>query len=890
MSLAKTTCPYCGVGCGITAEVSHGAVKRVSGDEDHPANQGRLCVKGSALVETLGAHDRLTSPWVDGHATSWDNALNTLVGRLQNIRTRHGDRSVAMYLSGQLLTEDYYVANKLMKGFLGSAHVDTNSRLCMASTVAGYKRAFGGDLMPCAYEDIEAARLFILVGSNAAWNHPVLFQRIAAAKAANPEVRVVVIDPRRTATCDIADLHLALKPGTDALIFNALLAELVRHDQRDQHFIDHHTQGFEQALNAALEDAFSLAGVAEATELPLKDLQQLVDWFVAEPLTLTLFSQGVNQSSSGTDKVNAILNCHLASGRLGKAGCGPFSLTGQPNAMGGREVGGLANQLAAHMGFSPEEVATVQRFWDAPNMATQEGYKAVDLFEAIERGEIKVLWIMATNPLVSMPDAERVRRALEKCELVIVSECMANTDTLALADIVLPATSWSEKDGTVTNSERRISRQRGLVPAVGDARHDWQIICEVARRLGFAEAFSYNSPVEIFREHAALSGFENCGQRAFHIGAMANLSEEQYLQLTPVQWPVLLQQGQFIGTPRLFADQRFYTDSGRARFIPITARAPLQQTNEDFPHLVNTGRVRDQWHTMTRTGRAASLMQHRNEPFIEIHPRDAERLGIDHQDLVCLNNTLGRYVGVAQITATVRPGESFIAMHWNRQFSSSAISGALMESQVDPISGQPESKQGRAVLQRVDAPWHGWLLLPGNSGFVRPPVANEDMLYWSRSLLRHSTRFKLAGVATPLFWHQWCQDHLGATPSLWLEDKARGTFRAAAIHDGQLQWMLVIGATGRLPESGWVDSLFAVPELSRDQRRQLLSTQPAEGEAQGQVICSCFQIREPQIRAAIHAGCVSTAALGKALGCGTNCGSCLPELNNLIQEESHDAA
>ncbi len=868
----QTTCPYCGVGCGVSATTDSQRVIAVSGDSEHPANRGRLCVKGSALHETTGPEERLLTPRVDGREYGWNIALDTLATRLEGIIKAHGPESVAMYLSGQLLTEDYYVANKLMKGFIGSAHVDTNSRLCMSSTVVGYKRAFGGDLQPCSYEDIDHAELMVLVGSNAAWNHPILYQRMVAAKAANPDLRVVLIDPRRTATADLADLYLALKPGSDALIFNAILAALAQRGTLDEAFINAHTEGFDAALESAQATAGDLAEVARQADIPQADLEQLVDWFCTTERTLTFFSQGVNQSSSGSDKVNSIINCHLATGRLGRAGMGPFSLTGQPNAMGGREVGGLANQLAAHMDFSqPAFIDRVGRFWQAPNMAQQEGYKAIQLIEAIERGEIKALWIMATNPLVSLPDANRVRRALEKCELVIVSECMAHTDTLELADIALPASGWSEKSGTVTNSERRISRQRGLVPPPGEAKHDWWIICELAKRMGFADAFDYASPAAIFREHARLSGFENNRSRGFDISALAELSDEGYDALKPIQWPVNEQAPE--GTPRLFADGHFFTPNGRARLLPITPQPPKQQPNSEYPLLVNSGRIRDQWHTMTRTGRAARLLQHHAEPFIEIHPEDAERFGVKHLQLAELHNDLGHYRGRIRVSDQQRPGEVFIPMHWTRQFTQDGCSGSLFAPVVDPYSGQPESKQGRAALQPLQMRWEARLL-------VREPLAIEGH-WWTRVPLGHCTSYRLADSAPVDNWRDWCEALTG-TPSLWLEDLSNGRYRAAGIKDNHLDWILLVEPNHELPDLDWLDEQFD-REIDLDTRRQLLEAKAPGDQATGAVICSCFQVREPDILAAIAEGAASAQALGEQLKCGTNCGSCLPELKELIK-------
>src|SRR4051812_31430898 len=481
--VTRTTCPYCGVGCGVA--VIDGIAR---GDEAHPANFGRLCSKGAALKDTLALPDRLTMPTIAGKEASWDTALDLIAGEFSRLRENHGPDAIAFYVSGQFLTEDYYVANKLMKGFIGSGNIDTNSRLCMSSSVAGHVRAFGEDVVPGCYEDLEEADLVVQVGSNMAWCHPVLYQRLMAAKGRRG-TKIVTLDPRRTATAETADLHLPLAPGSDVLVWSGLLVWLADHDALDRDWIARHVSGFEETLAAARQAAPLPETVAVAAGLKSEDLRAFYDLFTRTERVVTLYSQGVNQSSSGTDKVNAILNCHLATGRIGRAGMGPLSLTGQPNAMGGREVGGLANQLAAHMGFAPDEIDRVGRFWKAPRMVQGEGLKAVAMFDAIARGEIKALWVMATNPAVSLPRAAAVREALQKLELFVVSDNVVANDTItAGAHVLLPAAAWGEKEGTVTNSERRISRQRRFLPAPGEAKPDWWIACEVAKRLGFADA------------------------------------------------------------------------------------------------------------------------------------------------------------------------------------------------------------------------------------------------------------------------------------------------------------------------------------------------------------------------------------------------------------------
>ncbi|MGD9920736.1 MAG: molybdopterin-dependent oxidoreductase, partial [Pseudorhodoplanes sp.] len=534
--VVRTTCPYCGVGCGVLASPDGQGGAMISGDPDHPANYGRLCSKGSALGETLALDTRLLHPMLrqpDGNLarTDWETALGKVADGMRRIVDRDGPDAVAFYLSGQLLTEDYYVANKLVKGFVGTANVDTNSRLCMASSVAGHRRAFGADTVPGSYADLDEADLLILVGSNAAWCHPVLFQRMVRNRRERG-ARIVVIDPRRTVTAEEADLFLPIAPGMDSVLFAGLLAHLADTHALDLPYIESHTAGFEAALERCRMLAPDLDVVSARTGLDASDIQRFFDLFRSNERSVTCYSQGVNQSAQGTDKVNAIINCHLATGRIGKPGMGPFSLTGQPNAMGGREVGGLANQLAAHMSLIPGDIDRVARFWRAPRMAQREGHKAVQMFEAIARGEIKALWVMATNPVVSLPDAAMVREAVRKLELFVVSENVLSNDTVTSgAHILLPAAAWGEKSGTVTNSERRVSRQRTFLPLPGEAKPDWWIVAQVAQRLGFGNEFDYPSAADIFRVHAALSAFENGGARDFDIGAFADIDDTQFESL-----------------------------------------------------------------------------------------------------------------------------------------------------------------------------------------------------------------------------------------------------------------------------------------------------------------------------------------------------------------------
>src|SRR3981081_3710129 len=678
---ARPPCPYCGVGCGVLATPDGSGGAAIAGDPLHPANFGRLCSKGSALGETLGLEDRLLYPMIrcskgTMEQVAWTDALDHVAHRLKHIVARDGPGAVAFYLSGQLLTEDYYVANKLMKGFIGSGNVDTNSRLCMASSVAGHRRAFGADTVPGCYEDLDEADLLVLVGSNAAWCHPVLFQRMIANKQKRG-ARMVVIDPRRTDTAEDAELFLGLKPGTDAALFSGLLVHLTDSGALDADYIKDHPSGFQDALARARSIAGSAAATALATGLSEADVLAFFQMFQETPRVVTLYSQGVNQSAQGTDKVNAILNCHLATDRIGKPGASPFSLTGQPNAMGGREVGGLANQLAAHMGFTPPDIDRVRRFWKAPRIATHEGLKAVQLFEAIGRGEIKALWVIGTNPAVSLPDADAARAALKKLELFVVSENVRSNDTVnAGAHVLLPAQAWGEKSGTVTNSERRISRQRAFLAPPGEKKPDWWIVGEVAKRLGFGAAFDFNSAADVFREHAALSAFENIGGRDFDIGALQSLSDEAFDAMAPVLWPMRL--GEFRPQQRFFADGGFFANDHKARFIAPEIPALRTETTAGRPLRLNTGRIRDQWHTMTRTGISPRLGQHLPEPFVEIHPDDAIRFGIVDGGFARVVTDYGQCTLKVVVGGRQQRGMLFAPIHCSGAHASSARVGALV--------------------------------------------------------------------------------------------------------------------------------------------------------------------------------------------------------------------
>lgn len=873
----STICPYCGVGCGVLATVTETGVD-IAGDKQHPANFGRLCSKGSALGQTVDLDQRLLYPEVDGQRSDWDSALNKVADGFSRIVKEHGPDSVAMYVSGQLLTEDYYAANKLMKGYIGTANIDTNSRLCMSSSVAGHKRAFGSDTVPCSYEDLERAKLIVLVGSNTAWCHPVLYQRIAQAKKDNSDLQVIVIDPRKTATCDIADMHLPLLPGTDAVLFNGLLAHLDSAGETNELFVSNYTEGHAEALAQAKASAPTVESVAEQCGLPLADVAEFYRLFARTERVITVYSQGVNQSSSGTDKVNAIINCHLLSGRIGRTGMGPFSFTGQPNAMGGREVGGLANMLAAHMDIdNPDHRQLVQGFWQSPVIADHQGLKAVDLFNAIDEGKVKAVWIMATNPVVSLPDADRVKAALEKCKLVVVSDVMSKTDTTVLADVLLPALAWGEKDGTVTNSERRISRQRAFLSAPGEAKADWWAISEVAKRMGFADGFSYESAVDVFREHAALSGEKNNGQRDFDIAELSSVSNADYDELKPIQWPII--DGK--GTKRMFSDGRYFTSSGKARLLPIEPRPPQNSTSDDFPFTLNTGRVRDQWHTMTRTGKASRLSEHSPEPYVELHPYDAKDANVKEGALARVFSQWGEVIVRVRVSEDQQRGSVFIPMHWNDQFASQARVDALVNPVVDPVSGQPELKQTPVRVSPYQPSWHGFLL-------TRRRLDMDGVSYWSCATGDGFYRYEIAGEQTELDWPVWARGMLCASDSdvNWVEylDAKAHRYRGVRMVEDRVESCIFIAPSHELPSRSWLAGLFAKESLVEDERKGLLLGKPPSGQEDvGRIVCACFSVGFNTISAAIKDQNLKTAEeIGQALKAGTNCGSCVPELKTLL--------
>lgn len=877
----KTTCPYCGVGCGILATPQADGSLDIKGDPDHPANFGRLCSKGSALGETISLDGRLLEPEINGEQADWDTALDLVADKFRTTIDEHGPDSVAFYVSGQILTEDYYVANKLMKGFIGSANIDTNSRLCMASSVAGHKRAFGSDTVPGCYEDLELADLIVLVGSNLAWCHPVLYQRIAATKIKRPHMKIVLIDPRRTMTSDIADMYLPIKPDGDVALFSGLLSYLAQNNHLDEDYISAHTNGFEAALEAAQYiDTGVLAHISGLSE---DELTAFFSLFARNEKVVTVYSQGVNQSTSGSDKVNAIINCHLATGRIGKFGAGPFSVTGQPNAMGGREVGGLANMLAAHMDIEkPDHRDLVQDFWQAPSIATKYGLKAVDLFDAVADGKIKALWIMATNPVDSMPNANEVRNAIKACPFVVVSDVVESTDTVLLADVKLPSLAWGEKDGTVTNSERRISRQRGLLPAPKNTKADWWQMAEVAKRMGYAGEFNYSDASQIFAEFALLSGVKNDDTRDFDISYYSDISLPDYNDLAPFQWP--RSKGAKVNRTRFFANGEFYTSDKKANFI---APKPIADDEGNSGFTLNTGRIRDHWHTMTRTGKSARLSAHIGEPFCEIHPSDAVQLGVKSDSLIMLKSGANSVILRATITDRISRGSIFAPMHWTDQFASNARIDTLITPRVDPISGQPAFKSMKVAAEPFDAEIYGLLILRHR------PALESRSDYWAISKIDNGWKVEFALKSTAdlnTFMH----DDLNLqsdNADLHYEDKYSRSARFAWFDNTNLEAALFIGPEPIAASRSWLTSQLSVQHETPSDRIKVSAGRAGNDTPDiGAIVCSCLGVGRNQIIGAIHAGCKSADAVGLETSAGTNCGSCRAEINGLIDENQILAA
>jgi ferredoxin-nitrate reductase len=696
-SEVKTTCSYCGVGCGIIVKKDNNNKVFVEGDKDHPVNKGMLCSKGMNLHYVANdISDRILYPemrWSRSHPrerVSWDDALDRAASVFKSIIKKHGPDSVGFYVSGQSLTEEYYIANKLTKGFLGTNNIDTNSRLCMSSAVVGYKKTFGEDSVPISYADIELADTFLITGANPAWCHPILFRRLEKRKEDNPDVKIIVIDPRKTDTANFADLHLQLLPGTDVILYNAIGRCLYKRGLIDEKFIKNHTEGFQDykdlIFKTSLKEASKLCGVPE------REIQKAADIIGLSKGFISMWAMGLNQSVVGTDKNVSLLNLSLITGQIGKPGAGPFSLTGQPNAMGGREVGGMANLLAVHKDLLNEEHRReVAQFWGVEKINPKPGLTATEMFDALESGKMKAVWIACTNPLVSLPNLNRIERAMKNAKFVVVQEISHKSDTVAFADLVLPAAGWLEKEGTMTNSERRISYLPKEIEAPGEARPDVEIFCDFAQRMGF-RGFNFNNASEIYDEYALMTKGTNIDVSFLNYDRLKNEGT--------FQWPVPEHRHQ--GTPRLFEDKKFYTPSQKAQFnLPSTLENTSVQPNDDYPLILTTGRVRDQWHTMTKTGKVSRLKTHYPTPVLEIHPVDAFLYKIKNGDITEIKGENGVVRVRAKITDTIKKGVVFLPMHWGKQLQSNLNrANNLTNTHVDPVSKEPDFKFTRVAVSK----------------------------------------------------------------------------------------------------------------------------------------------------------------------------------------------
>ncbi|MEP6657351.1 MAG: molybdopterin-dependent oxidoreductase [Betaproteobacteria bacterium] len=910
MAHTRTTCCYCGVGCGVIVEHQDGVITGVRGDPDHPANFGKLCSKGSTLHLTSqpdAQRYRARVPLVRpsrGEAFSeaaWDATLDTLADRFADCIRNHGPDSVAFYISGQLLTEDYYVFNKLAKGLIGTNNVDTNSRLCMSSAVAGYKASLGADAPPACYEDIDHADLILIAGSNTAWAHPILFQRIEAAKAKNPALKIVVIDPRRTATAELADLHLALEPGTDVALFHGLLHVLSWEELIDSSFIAEHTTGFAD-LKAMVRE-FTPKLTAEICGVAEEDIITVARWLGGAKAALSLYCQGLNQSSAGTAKNTALINLHLATGQIGKPGAGPLSLTGQPNAMGGREVGGLSTLMSGHRDLAnPVHRAEVAALWGIERVPEAPGKTAVELFEALASGQVKIVWIACTNPAQSMPDQGAVRAGLQRAELVVLQEAYVDTETAAFADVLLPAASWGEKEGTVTNSERRISRVRAAVAPPGDARDDWRIAVDFARRLearlgaGYSSEkrtlFPFEAPEQVFGEHVRTTR----GRDLDITGLSYALLETR----GPQQWP--FPAGATEGRARLYTDGLFPTADGRARFVAVPFKPVAEKVDARYPFRLNTGRLRDQWHGMSRTGSIQQLFQHVGEPRLAMHAADLTRRGFQAGDLVRVDSRRGTLVVPVEASGELRPGQAFLPMHWgSASLGGEGATGinAVTSPARCPQSQQPELKHAAVRITKAELPWQLCAFGLGEDAAaldlratLRPLM--EDFPFASVTLIgrgRAGVLFRAAArtpVAPALIAKIDGAFGLDTDAVARYDDPRRGIGRRVRVDDNRL---VAVRLSGDTAAQAWLrDWLVNGQDVEKLGPLLLLpgAAAPRGFMPRGRVICTCFDIAETTLRETLGTtmGPASTALakVQDALKCGTNCGSCLPELKKLAAE------
>jgi assimilatory nitrate reductase catalytic subunit len=907
----KSTCCYCGVGCGVIIQSENGRITGVRGDPEHPANFGKLCTKGSTLRLSARPEGRLLYPelrherGLPRRRVGWDEALDHAAGRFAETIRNHGPDSVAFYISGQLLTEDYYVFNKLVKGLIGTNNVDTNSRLCMSSAVSGYKATLGADAPPACYEDIDHAGCLFIAGSNTAFAHPILFRRIEEARKRNPALKMIVVDPRRTDTAQGADLHLAIQPGTDVALFNALLHVLLWEGAADMAYINAHTTGFD-ALRATVRDytpkmAAEICGVAEA------DIITAAQWFGQGP-TLSLYCQGLNQSSSGTDKNAALINLHLATGQIGKPGMGPFSLTGQPNAMGGREVGGMANLLSAHRDLAdPRHRAEVAVLWGVDSVPEKPGKTAVEMFEAVKSGEIKAVWIACTNPAQSMPDLNNVVAALQAADLVVLQDAYANTDTVPYADVLLPASTWGEKEGTVTNSERRITHVTPAVKPPGEARHDWQIVVDFAQRLGALLPSPPLTPSPLPEGEGVSFGAGGEGERLFPYGnaeAIFNEHRESTrgrdLDITglsyalldtqgPQQWP--LPEGQAQGQARLYADGVFPTQDGKACFANTKYIPVAEKTDACYPLHFNTGRLRDQWHGMSRTGTVAQLFNHAEEPLLSMNIADMERRQLKDGDIARISSRRGSLVVRVRESADIPPTQTFLPMHWGGRFMNGLGGNALTTPVFDPVSKQPELKHAAIRIEKLELPWRMVVMRRGLDVLalqreIQPLLQTFD--YASCGLFGRESGMLIlraahhAAVGDDVIEQlDQCLLLTEDTPCLSYRDRKRGISKRVVVEGGKVTGVRLLGET---LAAEWLKEVMTQEGFPDDVRLWALapvSAPPTGKQGRGRIVCNCLDVSENEIKAALAEN-RDLGVLQQKLKCGTECGSCVPELKRLV--------
>ncbi|XTI71892.1 molybdopterin-dependent oxidoreductase [Acidithiobacillus sp. AC3] len=911
---SRSVCPYCGTGCGVLIEHDGERILGVRGDPEHPANFGQLCSKGMTLAQTVHGSGRATVPlqrvaeetW---QQASWEQSMGQIATRWAEIYRDRGPQALAFYVSGQLPTEDYYVVNKLAKGFLGTNHIDTNSRLCMASAVTGYKRSLGMDSVPCSYEDLERTDCLFIVGANVAYAHPIIFRRIEAAKAQRPELRIIVVDPRRTATASIADLFLPILPGTDVALFHGILHLLIWNDRLDTDFIQQHTEGWQELKQRVQE--YTPQRVAELCQIAEADLQRAAEFFATSPAVLSLWCQGLNQSAHGTDNNVALINLHLATGQIGRPGAGPFSLTGQPNAMGGRETGGMPALLPGHREIANgEDRAAIAELWGVETLHPEPGYTAVPMFQALERGDLAAIWITCTNPVLSLPDRQQVERALRTAEQVVLQESYLDGETMPFAHWLLPAASWGEREALVTNSERRISHLQAAVPPPGSARPDWQIFCDFAHALALAldrlsvplpdrkddswqqralRMFSFRDTASIFAE------YRRCTiGRDLDIGGLeiAILDRQG-----PQQWPFPV--GAKSGQVRLYANGIFPTPSGRARFHAPVHLGVAEEIDARYPLRLTTGRLRDQWHSMARSGRAASLFASAEEALLAIHPQDARQYGLQEGQLVRVESRRGAALYRLQCDDSLQRGLLFVPMHFGSRYSPAALCNSVTQAAIDPYSGEPEFKHTAVRISAAELPWEAAALVEDDTrdlsailrqlaqGFpyasITPLVSKHGAAVLLRVAAAQAPEAELAqrwDAALALF----------GPDTLLYEDPRQGLSKRLRIRGGRLTGLRLWGGLQTLD---WLRQLLLEGTAIDAFRLALLAPRVPDNLGaweRSRGICACKGVDEKTIRQVIANGADTLEGVMQCCGAGTECGSCKPEIQQLLQSRLAEAS